>query len=316
MGPERRATCISAISRSKNFCIENDKVLYDFYDIECYDPDGNYYGDKLVDDACNYDSDGDGSRDRNWATDWQNAHTEGVDWYSCSAAHSQPLNANQKAYAAWWLFARLAGWDPNSSLSADFTGTPTAGKAPLQVSFEDESIGDIDSWLWDFGDGSVSTEHHPIHIYGDLGTYSVTLEITGPEGGDSRTRSNYITVSDTPVTYNLSVNIAGEGVVEITPENDSYTPGAEVQLNPVPKSGWMFHGWSGDLSGISNPASIIMDQNRTITATFKVDGNPDTISTGTSDGTENDDGGGKGGCFIDITLAVGLFCHDGSKEKN
>ena len=32
------------------------------------------------------------------------------DWYSCSSAHSQPLNANRKAYAAWWLWARLAGW--------------------------------------------------------------------------------------------------------------------------------------------------------------------------------------------------------------
>jgi hypothetical protein len=28
-------------------------------------------------------------------------------------SHSQPLNANQKAYAAWWLWARLAGWDSN-----------------------------------------------------------------------------------------------------------------------------------------------------------------------------------------------------------
>ena len=93
----------------RNYCIANNKVLYDFYDIECYDPDGNYYGDKLVDDACNYDSDGNGSRDRNWATDWQVSHIEDQDWYTCSSAHSQPLNANHKAYAAWWLWATLAG---------------------------------------------------------------------------------------------------------------------------------------------------------------------------------------------------------------
>ena len=35
----------------RNYCIANNKVLYDFDDIECYDPDGNYYGDKLVDDT-------------------------------------------------------------------------------------------------------------------------------------------------------------------------------------------------------------------------------------------------------------------------
>jgi len=99
----------------RQFCIDSNKVLYDFYDIECYDPDGNYYGDKLVSDACDYDSDGDGSRDKNWAIEWQNSHTEDVDWYNCGSAHSQPLNANRKAYAAWWLWATLAGWDTTTT---------------------------------------------------------------------------------------------------------------------------------------------------------------------------------------------------------
>jgi len=44
----------------------------------------------------------------NWATEWKNSHTEGADWYSCGAAHSQPLNANMKAYTAWWLFVQIA----------------------------------------------------------------------------------------------------------------------------------------------------------------------------------------------------------------
>jgi hypothetical protein len=93
----------------RDYCTNNKKILYDFADIESYDPDGNYYGDKLVDDNCDYDSDGDGTRDSNWAIDWQNAHPG--EWYNCPAAHTQPLNANMKAYAAWWLWACLAGWD-------------------------------------------------------------------------------------------------------------------------------------------------------------------------------------------------------------
>ena len=93
----------------RKFCAGNNKILYDFADIESYDPDGTYFGDKLVNDACEYDSNGDGVRDKNWAIEWQNAHPG--EWFNCSAAHSQPLNANMKAYAAWWLWARLAGWD-------------------------------------------------------------------------------------------------------------------------------------------------------------------------------------------------------------
>jgi hypothetical protein len=94
----------------RQFCRSRGKTLYDFADIESYDPDGHYYGDRIPDDACDYDSNGDGKRDRNWATDWQSSHTPGVDWFQCSSAHSQPVNANMKAYGAWWLFARLAGW--------------------------------------------------------------------------------------------------------------------------------------------------------------------------------------------------------------
>jgi hypothetical protein len=92
----------------RKYCRENKKILFDFADIESFCPDNNGYLDKMANDNCDYDSDGDGSRDKNWAVDWQDAHPG--EWYSCGSAHSQPLNANRKAYAAWWLWARLAGW--------------------------------------------------------------------------------------------------------------------------------------------------------------------------------------------------------------
>ena len=100
----------------RDYCNSNNKILYDFADIESYDPDGNYYMDKFVNDNCDYDSDGNGSLDKNWAEDWQNNHTEGVDWFPCSAAHSKALNGNLKAYAVWWLWARLAGWNPDTGI--------------------------------------------------------------------------------------------------------------------------------------------------------------------------------------------------------
>jgi len=34
---------------------------------------------------------------------------DSCDYDSCGSAHSQGLNANMKAYAAWWLFVQIAG---------------------------------------------------------------------------------------------------------------------------------------------------------------------------------------------------------------
>lgn len=93
----------------RNYCRANKKVLYDFADIESYDPDGNEYLSKFANDNCDYDSDENSSLDKNWATDWQTAHPG--EWFDTSCAHSQPLNGNRKAYAAWYLFARIAGWN-------------------------------------------------------------------------------------------------------------------------------------------------------------------------------------------------------------
>lgn len=117
----------------RDYCTANGKVLYDFADIESYDPDGNYYLNKGATDACDYDSDDNGSTDKNWAIDWQNSHTKGVDWYDTDAAHSQPLNGNRKAYAAWYLFSQIVGKDAPRSISdcsikeispVTYTGSP------------------------------------------------------------------------------------------------------------------------------------------------------------------------------------------------
>lgn len=96
------------------YCRTHNKILYDFADIESYDPDGNTnYMALMANDECWYDPSGGTNRNQNWATIWQSNHREHIDWYSVSTAHSQSLNGNLKAYAAWWLWARLAGWDGN-----------------------------------------------------------------------------------------------------------------------------------------------------------------------------------------------------------
>jgi PKD repeat protein len=48
---------------------------------------------------------------------------------------------------------------------AGFSASATRGPAPLNVQFTSESTGDITSYSWKFGDGSISSESNPAHAY-------------------------------------------------------------------------------------------------------------------------------------------------------
>ncbi len=100
--------------------------------------------------------------------------------------------------------------------TANFTASPTSGCAPLTVTFTDQSTGDIDSWSWDFGDGSTSTEQNPTHQYTSAGTYTVKLTVTGPGGSDTETKVDYITVSDVPVADFSGSPTSGNAPLTVT----------------------------------------------------------------------------------------------------
>ncbi|QGY44773.1 PKD domain-containing protein [Maribellus comscasis] len=47
----------------------------------------------------------------------------------------------------------------------------------------------VDTYLWDFGDGNTSAEMEPVHTYGSGGEYTVTLTVTGPGGEKTKEKS-------------------------------------------------------------------------------------------------------------------------------
>lgn len=66
----------------------------------------------------------------------------------------------------------------------------------------------------------------------------------------------------------LTINHTGLGSVTLDPAGGSYSTGTKVKLTAVPDSGYSFSKWSGNLAGIVNPDSIIMDDYKTVTANF------------------------------------------------
>ncbi len=94
------------------------------------------------------------------------------------------LHANQ--HTSFMGNRKVLGAPPvEESVFANFEMTPVTGKQPLQVSFNPEAsvaCGGINSYLWNFGNGSSSTSPNPVHTYTQQGVYRVNLAITDNNG--------------------------------------------------------------------------------------------------------------------------------------
>lgn len=64
------------------------------------------------------------------------------------------------------------------------------------VDFTDMTLGNPQSWFWDFGDGNTNTTQNPSHTYTAAGTYTVCLTVTDSCGTDSTCMS--VTACDLP----------------------------------------------------------------------------------------------------------------------
>lgn len=85
----------------------------------------------------------------------------------------------------------------------------------------------------------------------------------------------------TTTTYTLSISAspAAGGSVSRSPNASSYAAGTIVTLTASSASGYVFSGWSGSVSGTSNPVTLTMDGNKSVTATFTQTATNYTLST-------------------------------------
>lgn len=77
---------------------------------------------------------------------------------------------------------------------ANFSASSTSSCTGI-INFTDLSTGTPTSWLWNFGDGTTSTQQNPSHTYTTNGTFTVTLTATNSFGSDGETKTNYVVVN-------------------------------------------------------------------------------------------------------------------------
>ncbi len=109
----------------RDYCAENDKILFDFADIESYDPDGNFY--EYANDNCDYYEGPGWGFLGNWADAYCADNPDSEYCWDCYCAHSKPANCNMKGRAFWWMLAKMAGWGAEQDVYYVDKNHPDAG---------------------------------------------------------------------------------------------------------------------------------------------------------------------------------------------
>lgn len=95
--------------------------------------------------------------------------------------------------------------------------------------------------------------------------------------GDTSGTANPVTLlmnGNKSVTAHFSINqytltiSAVNGSVTRNPDSSTYDHGTTVTLTAMPSPGFLFSSWSGAASGTGNPTTVLMDANKSVTATF------------------------------------------------
>ena len=101
----------------------------------------------------------------------------------------------------------------------------------------------------------------------DFNEKSIDIKII-TAGGVSTEITDTFPTSKSTYTIALETVGAGGGSITKTPDQENYDLGDEIQITAIPNPGWIFSGWTGDITSTNNPETIIISTDTTVQATF------------------------------------------------
>jgi PKD repeat protein len=113
---------------------------------------------------------------------------------------------------------------PASTLTANFSYSPSSPVLGQVVYFADASTGSPTSWQWSLGDGATSTDQNPSHSYITAGSYDVTLTITAGSNSNSTTRTITVERADTITAASASLADVRTAIASVNPGDTVIVP--------------------------------------------------------------------------------------------
>lgn len=181
-----------------------------------------------------------------------------------SAIVRSATGANPILYCSTSVAAGLLKADPSiAGRYRLWIAAYTSGSQP--------NTGGWDSWsFWQHADnGTVpGIEDHNV----DLDRFN----------GSEESLAQYVIGGVTNTMYNLVSAVMGNGLLGIEPQSASFLSGSTVTLTAKPVDGWTFIGWSGSVTGTTNPLALTMDGDKAVLATFERLGHVVTLTVGST----------------------------------
>lgn len=129
------------------------------------------------------------------------------------------------------LYAKWVEYNDSTNTEIPFTANFVHESFLNRILFLNQSSGDVESYRWDFGDGSDSSEENPLHIYTTPGIYTVKLFIATQNSTDSTEQVLVIPpINECSINDTITLNKETIGLKNFSNLNDILTTCLSVNI--------------------------------------------------------------------------------------